>query len=403
MDIAKKFIPTERPNAKQHQKLETRMHEMDKRNLGGIFYTNDATQLHVNVLDSNITLADKILDKGIVVHIVKHSWDYLNRLQEAVTSLFGTHGIHMANMSHRYNRVIIGVDHLNKDIAEEIITELSAMGFDDMDAYTIEVKDRVSFPQFLTSPEDNHEVASSAILTEEPEEGPSNVIMPGGMLLVKNANGSFGHLCSLNFGYYYKGAPYLVGAGHACSASNVGLEAYYVPYDESVGGYPMSRTFLPTSYNAAKRFKLGTIRLRRLGGNYDLFTIGITESGLSFTRTPYNGYTISRFGGTVTEGSVMRICGMTTQYGTIFDYGACADAQASVSSYNTTMTNLIQLDIGANMGTSGGPICTVDADGSVRLVGLASVPGTGTCYGVSIQRMIDAYSLTVMEDGPINI
>lgn len=404
MNTIKRFIPMDRPFAKQHQEVENRVHEMDKRSIGGIFYTNNATKLHVNALAGNFPSVEKIMGDDVQIHSVKFSWDYLNQLQEAVTSLFGKMGIHTANMSQKYNRIIIGVDELSQDIAEAIFAELRGLGFAEMDAYAIEVKERVNFPQFNpVADEADMDTPVAALENMNDAEETSKTLMPGGMLLIKNSNGTFTYGASLNFGYYFQGLPFLVAAGHACSDSDVGKEVYFVPFDKEVGGYPLSRVFLPTSYNATNRFKIGTIRLRKLGGNLDFYSIGVTESGLDFSRTMYNGYKVDTVGGTVTEGSILRICGMTTQYGTVFDYGACADAQASVTAYSKKMTNLIQLDIGGNMGTSGGPISTIDADGKVRLVGLASVPGTGTCYGVSVQKLMDTYALTPMVEGLITV
>lgn len=67
------------------------------------------------------------------------------------------------------------------------------------------------------------------------------------------------------------------------------------------------------------------------------------------------------------------------------------------------MTNLIQADFGANNGTSGGPLITVASDGSIRLVGSASVNSTSSFYCIKIQYMVDAYGLTVMPEGSISV
>lgn len=124
---------------------------------------------------------------------------------------------------------------------------------------------------------------------------------------------------------------------------------------------------------------------------------------MNFTYTCYSGWAVSSGGGTVSQGSALRICGITTRYDAGYEYGYCADAQASVSAYDTLMTNLIQADFGANNGTSGGPLITVASDGSIRLVGSASVNSTSSFYCTKIQYMVDAYGLTVMPEGSISV
>lgn len=148
---------------------------------------------------------------------------------------------------------------------------------------------------------------------------------------------------------------------------------------------------------------MGTIAFRRLEGNFDLHTICITQSNLKFTHTGYNGWTINSIGGTVTSGSLLRVCGITTRYDAGYEYGSCSDAQASRSVGGHTITNMFRANFGANGGTSGGPVITADSSGNIRLVGLASSNDAGSFYAVRVQYMIDAYSLSILPSGTISV
>ena len=398
----KLFYEANRPIVKIHGEIEERMHDQDKREFGGIYYTNKARKLHVALLEgSHYAFEEKIVAQDVELHSVRHSWDYLNGVQEAVNSLAGSYGIHGSGLEAHNNRIYISVDEVNADITAAIQSEMRKLGYSDLSAYTIRVMPHAypfQIPDDETKDDETDQIEENTTsLLTEPRS--SNTIYPGGMIVYRNSSGGYSHLASVNFGYILNGVPFIVGAGHACSDNAIGRDAYFVPYSGS--GYPISN--VAATYNSGNRFKIGTVALRNCGGNYDFHTIRVTESGLNFTYTCYNGWEISSGGGTVSQGSALRICGITTRYDAGYEYGYCVDAQASVSAYDTLMTNLIQADFGANNGTSGGPLITVDSDGSIRLVGSASVNSTSSFYCTRIQYMVDAYGLTVMPEGSISV
>jgi len=228
----------------------------------------------------------------------------------------------------------------------------------------------------------------------------TTTIMPGGLLAIEKSSGSYTLAASVNFGYVYDGNPYIVGAGHASDPDYVGKNAYYIPY--SGAGYPIAG--IATTYNSANRVKIGVVAMSPdAGGNYDFFTIRVTESNLKFTHTGYNGWKINAMGGTVSEGAALRVCGVTTRYDASYEYGFCTSANFSYSAHGSTMTNLIVADFGANNGTSGGPLITPDSNGNIRLVGLASVNNIGAFASVHVKYMIDSFSLSPLAEGTISV
>ena len=395
MNNRKEIFKAVRPMAKVHADIEEKLRATSSAKYGGMFYTDKARKLHVAILENNPKLADEVVAKDVLLHRVRYSWKTMNEVQQAAESLFGCHGIHIACFEPDRNQICIGVERINDDVIHDIMAEMVGLGFDDENMFRIIEKQRAEGFKLLPNEDDATNEQRANVSTEETTV---TTIMPGGMIQVKDASGTYHHLCSVNFGYVYNNTAYIAGAGHAGASSYVGLDAYYVP---PVTGYPISS--VPVSYNSANRVKIGVVALYRLGGNYDLQTIHITESNLAFTHTAYNGVSIDSIGGTITQGAPLRICGVTTRYDADYEYGYCANAQVSLSAYGKTMTNLMQLDFGANSGTSGGPVITQDADDSIRLVGLASVNGTSTCYAVPVRYMISTYSLSALAEGSITV
>ena len=395
MKSNKALFPFDRPMAKQHEEIEGLLYGCSKDKFGGMYYTDNANKLHVAVLENDEEIRKRVSAKDVEFHRVKYSWETMNEAQSAVERLFGSYGIHSASFEPENNRICIGVDNANSSVIQDIIAEMAAMGFDDANMFYIAREER---PEGFKPLEENVVQSFSMNKPSSIAETTTTTIMPGGMIQVKDSAGTYHHLCSVNYGYVYNSNAYIVGAGHAGSSSYVGKDAYYIP---PITGYPISS--VPLNYNSANRVKIGVVALYRLGGNYDLHTIRITENNLAFSHTAYNGCSISTIGGNITQGAPLRICGITTRYDADYEYGYCANAQVSLSAYGKTMTNLIQLDFGANNGTSGGPIITQDSDDSIRLVGLASVNGTSTCYAMPVRYMISTYSLSELPEGSITV
>ena len=407
MDNSMKSTKHVHPMNKVHKSFEKNLHEHEKKTFGGMFYTDKAKKLHIAVMNSRDPLVEQMAADNVVFHEVKHSWEDLNDVQNAVTSIFNKYGIHTASFEPEANRINIGVETVNGDVIRAIQAEMKGMGYADNSMYGITQMDRISRFKPMNDSDAvvaeavNYALAAEAVSADEVN---ALTVMPGGMIQVKNNNGSYVQLCSVNFGYIYNNTPYLVGAGHTGSAGYVGCDAYYVPPIIAVNGeaaYPIAG--MDTTYNAVNRVKIGVVALQRLGGNYDLRTIRITEPNINFTHVAYNGCRVSELGGTVTQGAPLRICGVTTRYDADYEVGYCANAQTSVSAYDTTMTNMIKLDIGANNGTSGGPVMTPRDDGTYRLVGIASVNGVGVCYAAPVRYMMSTYGLSMMSEGSIAI
>lgn len=106
--------------AREHEKIERDLNVHDKRKFGGMYYTDDATKLHVAVNTTGDSLTDQLAQKDVVFHHVKYSWEELNTLQAAVGTLFDKHGIHTSGFLPQKNCIYIGVDYLNEDIRNDI-------------------------------------------------------------------------------------------------------------------------------------------------------------------------------------------------------------------------------------------------------------------------------------------
>lgn len=370
MNKSEKLFQVSHPMAKAHGEIEKRLYENDKRQFGGMFYTDKARKLHIAVMGNNSRMIEQLAQKDVLFQEVKYSWETMNEVQEAVNSLLGRYGIHMSAFEPQNNRVCIGVDVANSEIVRAITVEMAGLGFASSDMFQIIEKARANEFHTLGESVKNESSASKRLAESsidentEPDEDDVTTIMPGGMILVEDSSGSLVHLCSVNYGYIYNNTPYLVGAGHAGSAAYVGQDAYYVP---PITGYPISN--VSTSYNSSKRVKVGVVALQRLGGNYDLRTIRVTENNLAFTHTAYNGWTITNIGGSITQGAPLRLCGITSRYDADYEYGYCLNSQVSMTAYGKTMTNLIQLDFGQTTEPAGDLLLRrIQAEISVWLV-----------------------------------
>lgn len=403
MENKMKFIPKERPMAKEHEQIVHNLHSHDKRKFGGMFYTNDGTKLHVAVNGANDPLIEQLAQKDVVFHQVAHTWEDLNTLQAAIGTMFGKHGVHTSGFLPQKNCLYIGVDNLNEDIRSDILRELRGLGYADNGMFVIVQEERASGNDAMTAAEDDAESEAVALVADEGISLAADTlatIMPGGLIQRQDSSGAYHNMSSLNFGYMYNGVPYLVIAGHsgASDDSYSGLSAYYVP---PTTGYPIAA--VPTSYNSSNRVKVGNFVLHNLGGNYDIRTIRVTTANLAFTHTAYNGWTINKIGGDIEVGDPLRICGVTTRYDASYEYGSCDAIQVEKEAYGTTLRGLFRLNFGANNGTSGGPVITQDSNGDIRLVGLASVNGTSQCWAMPVQYMIDMYNLSMMSEGTISV
>jgi len=385
----------DRPLYKTHKELQARLEEVDTKLFGGFYYTDSAKKFHILSLhNSNLDLTN-YMEKDVIIHRVQHSYGDLLEFQAAVDSLIGRYGIHASGCEPVLNLVRIGVDKVDDDVIHNIRDELLHLGYSDESMFSIEQMNRPVPMCEGIQPDACRNIDNSSI---------SNVnynatIMPGGYMVRKDSNGNYSSLASINFGFIYNGSPYLVGAGHACPTNYANNDVYYVPY--SGDGYPIAG--LSASYNSANRVKIGRIALRNVSGAYDLHTVRITENNLAFSHTAYNGWTISRIGGSVAIGDVIRVCGATTRYDANYEYGSCSAINQTRTVSGNTISNMFKMNFGANNGTSGGPVVTRDSDGRIRLVGAASSNDTSSFYAVLTQKMIDAYSLTMMPEGSISV
>lgn len=403
MENKMKFIPKERPMGREHEKIILSLRSHDKRKFGGMFYTDGGTKLHVAVNGADDPLIEQLAQKDVVFHQVAHTWEDLNTLQAAIGTMFGKHGVHTSGFLPQKNCLYIGVDNLNDDIRSDILRDLRGLGYADNGMFMIVQEERAIGNDAMTTAEES--VESEAVVLASDEEislatDTLATIMPGGLIQRRDSSGSYHNLSSLNFGYMYNGAPYLVIAGHvgANNDNYSGQSAYYVP---PTTGYPIAD--VSTSFNSTNRVKVGTFALQNLGGNYDIRTIRVTTANLAFTHTAYNGWTINKVGGDIEVGDPLRICGVTTRYDAAYEYGSCDAIQVEKEAYGTTLRGLFRLNFGANNGTSGGPVITQDSNGDIRLVGLASVNGTSQCWAMPVQPMIDAYNLSMMSAGTISV
>ena len=386
--------------ALEHQNILNKLSSYDCDKFGGMYFTDHGSQLHIAILDGNDSLMDAVSEKNVLFHRVRYSWALMNEAQSAIDTLIGRYGIHLSRFEPENNVITMGVRNKDHDIIQSINKEMRGLGYD-LSMFRIAEEDPAEgfgLPTSEAEEEHVHDKTSVLSAYEEDDLDDTTTIMPGGMIQVLDSTGAYKHICSVNYAFVYNSIPYLVGAGHTGSEGYIGRDAYYIPPND---GYPISN--VPTTYNSTNRVKVGTVALHRLGGNYDLRTIRVTENNLSFSHTAYNGKTISSLGGTIVQGAPVRVCGITSRYDADYEYGYCSNAQVSMSAYGKTMTNLFQLDFGANNGTSGGPVMTQDADGTFRLVGLASVNGTSTCYAMPIRFMINTYNLSGLSEGTISI
>lgn len=403
MENKMKFIPKERPMAKEHEKIVHNLRSHDKRKFGGMFYTNGGAKLHVAVNGVNDPLIGQLAQKDVVFHQVAHTWEDLNTLQAAIGTMFGKYGVHTSGFLPQKNCLYIDVDNLNEDNRSDILRDLRGLGYADNGMFMIVQEERASGNDAMAAVE---EAAAPEVVALAADEGISlaadtvATIMPGGLIQLRDASGAYHNLCSLNFGYMYNGAPYLVIAGHSGANDDdyKDLSAYYVP---PTTGYPIAD--LSTSFNSSNRVKVGTFALQSLGGNYDIRTIRVTTANLAFTHTAYNGWTINKVGGDIEVGDPLRICGVTSRYDAAYEYGSCDAIQVEKEAYGTTLKGLFRLNFGANNGTSGGPVITQDSNGDIRLVGLASVNGTSQCWAMPVQYMIDSFNLSMMPEGTISV
>ena len=57
--------------------------------------------------NSHYAFEEKIAAQDVELHSVRHSWDYLNGVQDAVNSLVGSYGIHGSSLEAHNNRIYI--------------------------------------------------------------------------------------------------------------------------------------------------------------------------------------------------------------------------------------------------------------------------------------------------------
>lgn len=402
MENKQNFYPKERPMAREHEKIERDLNVHDKRKFGGMYYTDDATKLHVAVNTTGDSLTDQLAQQDVVFHHVKYSWEELNTLQAAIGTLFDKHGIHTSGFLPQKNCIYIGVDYLNEDIRNDIQRDMRGLGYDDEAMYMLVQEGRTAEPDSMQTDEEGE--AATYDETGDEIERAANVVTtlkPGCLIQRRDpSTGTYHNMWSLNFAYVFNGTTYLVTAGHVDGKKGAFEDhpAYYVP---PASGYPIVN--VPTSFNAANRVKVGVFARQKYGGNFDFRSIRVTEPNLSFSHTAYNGWNISKVGGSVSVGALLRICGVTTRYNASYEYGKCDAIQVQRKAHDRVYKGLFRLNFGANNGTSGGPVITKDSNGDIRLVGIASSNGISQCWAIPVQYMMDTYNLSMREAGLINV
>ena len=144
MNKSEKLFQVSRPMAKAHGEIEKRLYENDKRQFGGMFYTDKARKLHIAVMGNNSRMIEQLAQKDVLFQEVKYSWETMNEVQAAVNSLLGRYGVHMSAFEPQNNRVCIGVDVANSEIVRAITVEMAGLGFASSDMFQIIEKVRAN-------------------------------------------------------------------------------------------------------------------------------------------------------------------------------------------------------------------------------------------------------------------
>lgn len=361
---------------------------------GGHFLDRSQRVLHINTIEDQASSRTKLLPSSLAGHVESHSVRYsleeLDALQSAATdTLFGMRGLgaHMTDVDIVRNCVIIGVDADSPAIRTEIEHELEKHGFADRGMYRIAVRDRIG-----AGDEDTESPAVMRNAIQPLSSTTPVTVMPGGFAGRLDANGALVGVTSLTGAVYYKGVLFLMTAGHGAIAVD-DVIAYAAP--PSTGTYPMNSTDL-LAYTGGL-IEIGTVAMVRYGGYYDFASVRLTNPNVTVNGTAYNGMHPELFGGTPQIGQIVRFTGVPSKNAGELEYGYCRSIQSTYQDVRgVTLRDVISVDLGANAGTSGGPLFMNDLvnDGKVNLIGTASSCVNGTSRFIKFSHVMDDYSLT---------
>lgn len=359
---------------------------------GGYFLDPSQQTLCVNTIsESKTNHKYASLGDDVVCRYVRYSLERLNMLQKTVVenlfSMLGL-GVHMTDVDIIRNCVTIGVDDDCPAVKAEIDRELKRNGFSDCNMYHIGVRDRIAAGVI------NEDILPAMRnFSAQPLSNTTPVtVMPGGFVGRLDSNGTLVGVTSLTGAVYYKNVLFLLTAGHG--AIDVDDTIVYATPPAS-GTYPMNATDL-LAYSG-ELIEIGTVAMVRYGGYYDFASIRLTNPNVTVNGTAYNGMRPELFGGTPQIGQIVRFTGVPSKNAGELEYGYCRSIQTTYQDVRgVTLHDVISVDLGANAGTSGGPLFMNDLanENKINLIGTASSSVNGTSRFIKFSNLMNDFNLT---------